>query len=401
MAFTPVITRLYGPEAFGLLGTFVSIVAVVTPIAALAYPIAIVLPKNDNDAFSIVKLSATSAVITAFLATVVFWITGDWLAKILGLQSVASYLPLVPVAMFLAAWMQIGQQWLIRKKVFSVLAQAAIAKSLILNAAKTGFGFLNPAAATLILLSTLGHGIHAALLLTGARRNYRASDQDNSKSPKANLKVLAASYKDFPLYRAPQRLINAASQSLPVLMLSALFGPASAGFYTLGKMTMGIPSLLVGKAVTDVFYPRITEAAHNGENLSKHIFQATSILLALAILPFGVITLFGPSLFSIVFGQDWATAGEYARWLALFFLFNFANKPSVAAVPVLGIQRGLLIYEIFSTGGKVIGLFLGFYWFNSDIYAVALFSLIGVAAYSAMIVWILLRAKQWRTRVHE
>ena len=45
MAFAPIITRIYGPEAFGLLGTFMAILAVLTPVAALTYPIAIVLPR--------------------------------------------------------------------------------------------------------------------------------------------------------------------------------------------------------------------------------------------------------------------------------------------------------------------------------------------------------------------
>ncbi|MBO1928615.1 hypothetical protein J4731_01440 [Providencia rettgeri] len=47
MLFSPIITRLYGPEVFGILGTFTAILTVITPIAALTYPIAIVLPKSD------------------------------------------------------------------------------------------------------------------------------------------------------------------------------------------------------------------------------------------------------------------------------------------------------------------------------------------------------------------
>lgn len=57
MIFSPELTCLYGPESFGLLGTFTAILVVVTPIAALAYPIAIVLPQRDDDASSIAKLS--------------------------------------------------------------------------------------------------------------------------------------------------------------------------------------------------------------------------------------------------------------------------------------------------------------------------------------------------------
>src|SRR5699024_8009724 len=57
MALSPIITRLYGPEAYGLMGTFMAIVSIVAPIAALTYPIAIVLPKSDQDAKGIIRLS--------------------------------------------------------------------------------------------------------------------------------------------------------------------------------------------------------------------------------------------------------------------------------------------------------------------------------------------------------
>jgi O-antigen/teichoic acid export membrane protein len=397
MAFAPVITRIYGPEAFGLLGTFMAIVAVAVPIAALAYPIAIVLPRNERDALGLVRLSAILSFGIALLAAALLAFGGDWLTAMLGAESVVGYLFLIPMAMLFAAWTQIAQQWLIRKKLFGVVARSAIVNSLILNSAKSGIGWIHPVGAVLILLATLGHALHAALMFIGARRRYRAEPGADDEGPRTPLKELAFRHRDFPLYRAPQNFINAASQSLPVLMLAAFFGPIAAGFYTLAKMVMGMPTALVGKAVNDVFYPRITEAAHNGENLPRQIVQATVALLALGAVPFGLVVLFGPWLFGLVFGEDWVIAGEYARWLALFFLFNFINKPSVAAVPVLGIQRGLLVYELFSTGAKVLGLVVGFYWFGSDVWAVALFSVVGVLAYSAMMLWILSHATRWRT----
>ncbi|MDA3876552.1 MAG: hypothetical protein PF483_05645 [Halothiobacillus sp.] len=78
--------------------------------------------------------------------------------------------------------------------------------------------------------------------------------------------------------------------------------------------------------------------------------------------------------------------------MALLFFFNFINKPSVAAVPVLGIQRGLLVYELFSTGGKVIAVMIGFYSYKSDLVAIALFSLIGTVTYAVIILWIIWKA---------
>lgn len=396
VAFAPLITRIYGPAAFGLLGAFTAMVEVAIPLAALAYPIAIVLPREDRDALGLARLSVFLSLGVALLAAVMLWVGGEQLVAVFDADSVADFLLLIPLAMLFAAWMQIAQQWLIRKKEYGVIARSAIAQSLILNTAKAGIGWLHPVAAALIVITTLGYASHAALLFIGARLRYQSRASGLPKGSATSLAQLARRHRDFPLYRAPQNVINAASQSLPVLMLAAFFGPAAAGFYTLGRIVMGVPSTLVGKAVNDVFYPRITEAAHNGENLVSHIVRATGALFAVGIVPFGLVVLFGPWLFSFVFGSEWATAGEYARWLALFFLFNFVNKPCVAAVPVLDIQRGLLVYEFFSTGGKVVGLAVGFYWFGSDVWAVALFSVIGVVAYSAMMLWILSHALRWK-----
>jgi len=109
IAFAPLITRIYGPEAFGLLGTFLAILAVAAPIAALAYPIAIVLPKDDRDALGLVRLSVILSCGIAGLATALFAFGGDWLTATLGAESVAGYLFLIPVSMLFAAWMGIAQ----------------------------------------------------------------------------------------------------------------------------------------------------------------------------------------------------------------------------------------------------------------------------------------------------
>ena len=389
ISFAPIITRLYGPEAFGLLGMFMAIVAVAIPVAALAYPIAIVLPREDRDALGLVRLSIILSFGVALLAAAALWAGGDWLTATLGAEAVAGFLFLIPVAMLFAAWMQIAQQWLIRKKEFGVVARSAVAHSLILNSAKSGIGWLHPVGAVLIVLATLGQALHAGLLFIGARRRYQDTTAEREEGTQAPLKELALRHRDFPLYRAPQNFINAASQSLPVLMLAAFFGPVAAGYYTLARMVMAMPTTLIGKAVNDVFYPRITEAAHNGENLPRHIVQATGALLAIGVVPFGLVVLSGPWLFSFVFGDEWGTAGEYARWLALWLLAAFINRPSVATIPVLSLQRGFLVYEIVSVVVRVAAIIVGVSLFESDVIAIALFSLSGVGLNLFLVAWVL------------
>lgn len=57
MLTSPLITRIYGPDAFGVMGVFVSIIQILIPIAALTYPTAIVLPKSDLIAKELIRLS--------------------------------------------------------------------------------------------------------------------------------------------------------------------------------------------------------------------------------------------------------------------------------------------------------------------------------------------------------
>jgi O-antigen/teichoic acid export membrane protein len=394
MAFSPLITRIYGPEAFGLLGIFQSLVAILTPIAALAYPIAIVLPKEDSEAKGLVKLSfLVSAAI--FCAVVVVMLTGgEKLLALLDSEAIAPYVMLIPLSMAFAAYMQIGQQWLIRKKQFAITARVAVLQAFLLNSAKTGIGLINPVGAVLVALATLGHGLHAAMLWVGIKKSGTFTrNLPPQQTPQLSLKNLAKQYHDFPLYRAPQIFINATSQSLPTLMLASFFGPSSAGFYTICRTVLGMPSRLVGQAVGDVFYPRVTEASHRGEDVQKLILKATLALAAVGFLPFFIIVAFGPQLFAFVFGGEWRIAGEYARWISVWVFFQFINKPSVMAIPALKLQKSLLIYELFSTASKILALFIGFSIFSSDIIAIALFSMFGVFAYVFLIIWVIVNSK--------
>src|SRR5699024_11633658 len=69
----------------------------------------------------------------------------------------------------------------------------------------------------------------------------RKSDYKSNNSTENNLslKQLAKKHRDFPLYRAPEELFNTISQNLPILLLTSLFGPASAGFYSIGRTVLG------------------------------------------------------------------------------------------------------------------------------------------------------------------
>lgn len=374
IAFAPVITRLYGPESFGQLGAFMALLNVLAPIAALTYPIAIVLPKKDEDALAIAKLSVLLALSVTVLVALALFFSAEQLAGSLGLQAIADFLMLIPVAMFFAACMQVAEQWLIRKGKFSVTARVAIIQSLLLNVGKAGLGVFYAGAGVLVGLAVAGRVLHAAMLAAGAGL---FSGRSGGRTTLTELLGCARIHADFPLFRAPQVLLNALSQSLPIVLLASLFGPASAGFYTLARTVMAVPSMLIGKSVSDVFYPKFTEAAHAGKPLAGLIYKATAALAVVGVCPFLLVVLLGPWLFALVFGSEWRVAGEYGQWLACWLFFGFINRPSVAAIAALSLQKSFLLYEIALVVTRVVAIYVGFFVFESDRVAVAAFSLAG------------------------
>lgn len=375
LILTPVITRVYGPEAYGVMGMFNAIIAILMPVAALTYPIAIVIQKKDRDAKYLAVISIIIASLISVLTFLVIAFSKKYIVEIFNLEQIESYLFLIPLVILFSAFSQVLQQWLIRIKQFRVSARVALMESLIMNGTKVGIGLMYPVASVLVIISALGQGIRAILIgiflkRTGEKLPFKYSDF-------SSMRKIANEYKDFPIFRAPQVFLNAFSDNLPVVLLSSFFGPVAVGFYTLGRNILTLPSNLIGNAIGDVFYPRISDAANNNENLTSLIKRAIISLAVVAIIPFGIIALVGPWLFSLIFGNQWGDAGEYARWISLLIFSKFIYQPCIKAFPVLSAQAFHLKFTIINLVLSAVALLIGYYIFSSDLIAIILFSFCG------------------------
>lgn len=376
MALSPIITRLYGPEAYGLMGAFMAIVLIISPVAALTYPIAIVLPKRVEDARSLIFLSFLISAASSIFLTLILLLFYQQIIDLFQLKTLSPFLLLLPAVVLFSGSLQIAEGWLIRTKQFKVTAKVAVLHALILQGSMVLVGLLYAEAAVLIVLSVLAIMIRSALMFKLSQKPLRLQLEFGLER-RIELKKTAIRYKDFPVYRAPEVFIDAISLGLPVLLLASFFGPAAAGFYSIGYTVLLIPSQLIGKSVGDVFYPRISDAANNGENMSELIKKATYYLAGAGVLPYVIVIAFGPALFSFVFGTEWVVAGEYARWIALWSFLKFLNKPSMTALPALSAQAFNLYSTIITLIVRIVALAIGYYTFESDLIAIALFSITG------------------------
>jgi O-antigen/teichoic acid export membrane protein len=391
---SPFITRLYGPEAFGILGVFLAMVNIIKPASALMYPVAVVLPKDQDRAKELIRLSLMVSLILAAGAYLFLLFTRETLVSIFNLGNKEFFIMMIPLLIIFGAMMQAGEQWLIRMKEFTTSAKVKMYHALALYGSMIIFGLFAPAAIVLVALATAGNLFKAVLMTYYSLGRSLKIPKKEFRFNKTEMKAVAADFSDFPKYRAPQSLLNEVSQGLPIMLLSAIFGPAAAGFYSIGKTVLGLPAHLIGKAVGDVFYPNVNEAHTKGRKIFPMIKKGTIGLLAVGIIPFGIVMLFGPLLFELVFGTGWDRAGEYARWMAFMSLFMLAARPVIATVPVVRAQRFFLIYEVISVAVRLSALLLGFYFFDSDLAAVMLFSFTSALTYIFLMAYVFALARQ-------
>lgn len=374
MILSPLITRIYGPESFGILGIFTAMISMITPLAALTYPIALVLPRRDEDAKALYDLSIVISILLSAISFFIILSFKDWIVTTFNIEEISSYLFLIPVVIMSSAFLQVNEQWSIRNKQFKIAARASIFQSVIVQGGKVFIGFKYPLATVLIILTAVGEGIKAILLYVGY---VNSNITIFTKISLSKMKKVAIDYSDFPKYRAPEVLINAISQSLPALLLATFFNPTSVGFYTLTRSVLSMPTILIGKSLGDVFYPEAANAKNNGADISKIIFKSTVTLAFLGVIPFGVVIIFGPQLFGFVFGSEWIRAGEYARWISLWSYFGFINIPSVKAIPILSAQVFHLFITVLMLVTRALSLLIGYFVFENDLISIALFSISG------------------------
>jgi len=140
IAVSPVLTRIYNAEDFGLLAVFMSIVSVLSIIATGRYEMAIMLPENEEDAADLLVLSLAIAFL--FSLTILFFVHffNEQIALASGVEKIKNWLYLVPLSVFLLGVFQAFNYWNNRQKLFAPIAKAKVIRTSATSVSATAIG---------------------------------------------------------------------------------------------------------------------------------------------------------------------------------------------------------------------------------------------------------------------
>ncbi len=386
VALSPVISRLFTPADFGVFGSFIAVTGVVSAVATFDYSQAIMLPKRREDAGQVLLVACLVALAVALASGLVCLLLPHWILGLLNTDD-RWMLPLFVLAVLAAGLTSSLQAWCVRVKAFEHTSISQVVRGVSSTGCQLGFGITRAGAQGLILSHVLSEFLAGINLLRVTLGDLRAFA---GLARWGNLKRLAMEYRDFPMYSASQNLLNALSNGLPVLLLTQSFGISVAGAYAFGMRLINAPMSLVSSALRQVLLQRAGEMQHQNRKLLPLFVKSTAGLFGLGLAPTLILAIWAPGLFAWLFGRQWHTAGEFARYLALWLLFAFCNLPAVLMARLIRIQRALFFYNLFLLAARVAALLFGGQYLTA-LQCIALFSVVG-AVMNAVLILIVGRA---------
>jgi O-antigen/teichoic acid export membrane protein len=321
LAVSPLLTRIYGPEDFGIYAIYLAIGAIGTVAAAGRYEMAIMRPAREAEARSVFNLAIITAVITCVLLAFVLLATHalPWKGPTTELGDLQFLLPLSICA--LSVFSSVGY-WLNRHKRYAQLSKLKVAQSILIAAGSVGAGYWIGGATGLIVGTLIGQVALALwpLLRLGGWRD--ASSDDNT------LRGTASRYWKYPAVSMPTALLDTFSQQAPTLVFSRFYDMAATGHYNLGVRVLSSPAALISTAIGQVYFRRIAEIARETPRaLPAEVISTAKKLLLIGLPIFLPLMLWGDVLFAWIFGAPWAKAGTYAQIIAFSAFVKFVVSP--------------------------------------------------------------------------
>jgi O-antigen/teichoic acid export membrane protein len=375
---TPVLTRLYAPEAFGLLSLFTSIISILGVIACMRYEFAIMLPESDEEAATILGLSLILTVLMALLPLPMLWWGQGLLLAWLNARELAPYLWLVSPAILVSGTFTALNYWNSRTERFGRLSVATVTKSGATHLMELVAGCAGLATAGSLIGATIGGHALATAILSGQtwREDGKAFLQSiNWRGVLHGLKR----YRKFPLYSTWSALLGTASWQLPAFLLARYFSSTIVGYYALGFRILQLPAGLIGSAIGQVFFQRSTERHLQGQ-LTPLVEGVFSSLAAIILVPVLVLTVIGKDLFIVILGPSWAEAGVYAQILAIWGFVWFVCSPLTVLQATLEMQEFGVKINILRFVSRLLALVVGGLLGNPRL-AIGFFAAAGVVVY--------------------
>ena len=384
IAASPVLTRLYDPADFGVLGVYAALLTTITTVASLRYELAIPVSDDEEAAASLLVLCLVAVIGTAALTWLLVQLAEGWLATWPNGPALGRYIWLLPLGVIGAGFYKAATYWAFRRSLFTQVARTRVQQRIGQLIAQVILGIMTKGPLGLIVGQIVGQSGGSISLFAIA---WRLEAGRLRRVTARSVRAAAVRYIRFPLFSSWAGALNTMSVQIPTIILAASFGAATAGLYTLGYQVLQVPMRFVGEAIGQVFFSSAAKARQTGR-VAEITLEVFSRLVEIGIPAVLVVATVLPDLFSLAFGQEWRLAGLYSMWLAPWLTLVFIASPLSTLTSVLERQRNELFFQVALVATRLIGLAIGIASDDATI-AIALYGFASAACWLWYMFWAL------------
>lgn len=360
LAISPILTRIYTPQDFGIFALFLAIVGFFSVVASLRYEQALLVPKEDEDAINIFALGFLINIFISIFLFLVVAIFHEEITNLFNNKEIGIWLWFAPLTVFFTGLFNLLTYWNNRKKHYANITKATIIKSIILALSQVAIGSIKSGAAGLVggqILSSIFSNMRLAKALLNNKKLLKAISKESIINQ-------AKKYTDFPKFQAPHAMLNNLSSSLPTFLFSTFFSIGIVGFYSLATRIVFAPLGILSNASAKVYNQRVSELYNNHEDAFSFTVRFLKSLAKKIILPLVVIGLFAPVIFAFVFGEEWREAGVYTQILIPWMTLNLLAS-TISFIPSLvGMQKKAFVLSAIQLFLISISFVFGIYFHN-------------------------------------
>jgi len=342
LASIPILTRLYEPAEFGVLGLFTSITTILATLVTLRYVIAIPLSKSTVAATNLLAAIAFVGLIVLAIISMVVFIVNQSILDYLGLAGLYEYRSTVVLAIAAAAIYEVASMWCVRSTEFKPLAVSGFYQATVGSLIKLLSGWLGWGTGGLIFGQLMQTSSGLVII---SRKPWASVSANVNRISTKRMRAMLRKYASMPIYRLPAQFFYIVSAQAILPLCSKYFGLDAAGKLSLALMALSLPIALISQQAGKVFYSEIARSYDVKKiyQFSKHF---TVRLLIIGIVPTTLLALTGEYLFVLVFGEQWAESGVYASTMAIYLLSQFVASPIISYLNIVNKQGLGLVFHL-------------------------------------------------------
>lgn len=381
----PILSRIYTPSDYGLLGIYMSITAILFVFVTFQYSQSIILTKTKEEEINTLALCLIFILSFTFLTATLLIIFNFFQFNFFTQAKLGFWLYFIPFSIFLNGVNTILTKLLNKYQKYKALSFSQISSSVSITVFSLFFGFILKSHEGLFIGFLIGQLSKFILLIINIKDIHFHYQSITTLA----LKKVLIRYKKFPIYSIPTEFLFGWTDQMPIYFFNSFFNTAVVGNFNYGKRMVSLPISFITSSVGNVFAQKAAEEVNkNGE--CKKLFISTLKMLALPILPiFIILAIFAPFIFSFVFGNKWTSAGEYVQILIPMFYLKAIVSPLSYMFIIRHKQNEDLILHIISF------LFVAFSFYISYIFSYNIKTTLSLFSFSYCLIYIIYFCKSY------